>query len=509
MPHDVYIFANPFYKEVCVSYFLIASVFVLGYVAIACEHSIHVNKAASALLTAIVLWVLLMVFGIDGVNHGVPSAATALEQVQGVHAVSEQLREHLAEIAEILFFLMGAMAIVELIDAHDGFRVVTDKITTNNAVKLLWIITILTFFLSALLDNLTTTIVMISLISKIIGEQKIRWYFVGLIVIAANAGGAWSPIGDVTTTMLWIGGQISASGIMLNVFLPSLVSMLVPLILVTFQLKGKTIIAPTHANATRDSNAEPINPLTLPLPERIDNLRATVKSTAQQGITPKMRMWVLALGLGALAFVPIFKTVTHLPPYVGVLFGLAVLWIVTEIMHRHQDDYIRERIGVEGVLSRIDMPSILFFLGILLSVGALATAGILANVAHWLDNTFGNIYVINVMIGLLSAVIDNVPLVAGAMKMYPLVDGASVSQLAGSEATRQAFFVQDGLFWEFLAYCAGTGGSCLIIGSAAGVTAMGMEKISFMWYFKHIAWLALAGYLAGAGVYVLIETLLH
>lgn len=213
MAHDVYIFAYPFYKEVCVSYFLIASVFVLGYMAIACEHSIHVNKAASALLTAIVLWVLLMVFGIDGINHGVPSAVTALEHVQGVHAVSEQLREHLAEIAEILFFLMGAMAIVELIDAHDGFRVVTDKITTNNAVKLLWIITILTFFLSALLDNLTTTIVMISLISKIIGEQKIRWYFVGLIVIAANAGGAWSPIGDVTTTMLWIGGQISAWGL--------------------------------------------------------------------------------------------------------------------------------------------------------------------------------------------------------------------------------------------------------------------------------------------------------
>lgn len=473
-------------------YFLIVAVFILGYVAIAMEHKIHVNKAASALLTAIVLWVLLT-FGIDTL---LPNLAG-----QSGHFVGEQLREHLAEIAEILFFLMGAMVIVELIDAHDGFRVITEKIKTQNAVKLLWIITTLTFFFSSLLDNLTTTIVMISLVAKIISDQKMRWYFAGLIVISANAGGAWSPIGDVTTTMLWIGGQITASGIIANVFLPSIISTLVPLILVTFQLKGQTVTAPS----SRHDSQEPVNPLTLPLPERIDNLKTIVKSTTQQEITPKMRLSVLALGLGALAFVPVFKTVTHLPPYVGVLFGLAVLWIVTEIMHRHQDDYIRERIGVEGVLSRIDMPSILFFLGILLSVGALATAGILTGVGQWLDNSFGNIYVINVMIGLLSAVIDNVPLVAGAMKMYPLVDSATLS----GEVTRQAFFVQDGLFWEFLAYCAGTGGSCLIIGSASGVAAMGMEKIPFTWYLKHITWLALAGYLAGAGVYVLVETIFH
>lgn len=406
------------------SYFLIASVFVLGYMAIAFEHRIHVNKAASALLTAILLWVILT-FGID-------SLLPAIGAENGVHFISEQLREHLAEIAEILFFLMGAMAIVELIDAHDGFRVVTDKITTKNAVKLLWIITILTFSLSSLLDNLTTTIVMISLVAKIVSDQKMRWYFAGLIVIAANAGGAWSPIGDVTTTMLWIGGQITASGIMINVFLPSIVSTLVPLILVTFVLKGQTVTAPTFAQPSSVA----INPLTLPLSERIDHLKATVKSTAQQEITPKKRQLVLVLGLGALAFVPVFKTVTHLPPYVGVLFGLAILWIVTEIMHRHQDDYIRERIGVEGVLSRIDMPSILFFLGILLAVGALATSGILTGVGQWLDNTFGNIYVINVLIGLLSAVIDNVPLVAGAMKMYPLVDSATVSDVM----SRQVFF---------------------------------------------------------------------
>lgn len=473
-------------------YFFIVAIFILGYVAIAMEHKIHVNKAASALLTAIVLWVLLTF----GINELVPNVAG-----QSGHFVGEQLREHLAEIAEILFFLMGAMVIVELIDAHDGFRVITEKIKTQNAVKLLWIITTLTFFLSSLLDNLTTTIVMISLVAKIVSDQKMRWYFAGLIIIAANAGGAWSPIGDVTTTMLWIGGQITASGIMANVILPSIVSTLVPLVLVTFQLKGQTVTAPMSSHATQ----EPVNPLTLPLPERIDNLKTIVKSTAQQEITPTMRLSVLALGLGALAFVPVFKTVTHLPPYVGVLFGLAVLWIVTEIMHRHQDDYIRERIGVEGVLSRIDMPSILFFLGILLAVGGLATAGILTHVGQWLDNSFGNIYVINVMIGLLSAVVDNVPLVAGAMKMYPLVDSATLT----NEASRQAFFVQDGLFWEFLAYCAGTGGSCLIIGSASGVAAMGMEKIPFTWYLKHITWLALAGYLAGAGVYVLIETLVH
>lgn len=488
-------------------YFLITTIFVLGYMAIAFEHNIHVNKAASAILTAIVLWVLLM-FGIDSLSATNPAIASLQGHEQAIHFVSEQLREHLAEIAEILFFLMGAMVIVELIDAHNGFRVITDKITTKNAVKLLWIITILTFFLSSLLDNLTTTIVMVSLVAKIIADQKMRWYFAGLIVISANAGGAWSPIGDVTTTMLWIGGQITASGIMLNVFLPSVIATLVPLVLVTFQLKGQKIEAPAIATMTEEENfSQPITDL--PIEARIDNLKQTIKTHAHQEISPSMRSLVLALGLGALAFVPIFKTVTHLPPYVGVLFGLAILWIVTEIKHRHQDDYIRERIGVEGVLTRIDMPSILFFLGILLAVGALATAGILGSVAKWLDGTFGNIYVIDVMIGLLSSIVDNVPLVAGAMKMYPLVNEASLAGLPAAEAARQGFFVQDGLFWEFLAYCAGTGGSCLIIGSAAGVAAMGMEKIPFMWYFKYITWLALAGYLAGAGVYVAIETMIH
>lgn len=495
-------------------YSVIALVFVVGYLAIALEHQVHVNKAASALLTAIALWVLLM-FGVDELAKVDPALAHVQGQTGALHFIGESLREHLAEIAEILFFLMGAMAIVELVDAHDGFRVITDKITTQNATKLLWIITILTFFLSSLLDNLTTTIVMISLVAKLIRDQKMRWYFAGMIVIAANAGGAWSPVGDVTTTMLWIGGQITATGIMANVFLPSVVCTLVPLGLISLQLKGQTVIAPTLAQAghppTLAPNASVPGDKSL-MPARIENLYTLIKHHTQQEISPTKRRLVLALGLGSLAFVPIFKTVTHLPPYVGVLFGLAILWIVTEIMHRHQDDYIRERIGVEGVLSRIDMPSILFFLGILLSVAALATAGILTDVAGWLDNRFGNIYVINVLIGLLSSVIDNVPLVAGAMNMYPLATDASIAQAAQTgvaDVARLELFRQDGLFWEFLAYCAGTGGSCLIIGSAAGVAAMGMEKIPFTWYLKRITWLALAGYLAGAAVYVLVETLFH
>ena len=485
-------------------YFLIAMVFILGYMAIAFEHNIHVNKAASALITAIALWVILS-FGIDQLvaNHAVSVPIT--DHQASLHFVGEQLREHLAEIAEILFFLMGAMAIVELIDAHDGFRVITDKIHTKSASKLLAIVTILTFFLSSLLDNLTTTIVMVSLVSKLISDQKMRWYFAGMIVIAANAGGAWSPVGDVTTTMLWIGGQITTTGIMVNVFLPSILCALVPLGLVMMQLKGQQVAPPILANSSTThtpSNHQPIE-------TQIDHLRTTIKTNTQQSISQAKRTGVLALGIGALAFVPIFKTITHLPPYVGVLFGLAILWIVTEIMHRHQDDYIRERIGVEGVLSRIDMPSILFFLGILLSVAALATAGVLGDLAKWLDATFGNVYVINVMIGLLSSIVDNVPLVAGAMNMYPLATDASIAQAAASEAARLDLFRSDGVFWEFLAYCAGTGGSCLIIGSAAGVAAMGMEKIPFMWYMKNITWLAITGYLVGAGAYVLIETLLH
>jgi Na+/H+ antiporter NhaD/arsenite permease-like protein len=362
--------------------------------------------------------------------------------------VPTELRHHLSEIAEILFFLMGAMVIVELIDAHRGFSVVTERISTRKQSTLLWLIGLLTFFLSAALDNLTTTIVMISLLRKLIAQQQQRWVYAGVVVIAANAGGAWSPIGDVTTTMLWIGNQITTLGIVKQLILPSLVCLLVPLLWLSLRLKGEV--------------------------ER------------------------------ALLFVPVFKTVTHLPPYMGILFGLGVLWVVTELMHHGKDDEQRHPLTVAGVLRRIDTPSILFFLGILLAVSALSTAGHLTAVAGWLRDSLGNVYAINVAIGLLSAVVDNVPLVAGAMKMYPLLPAEAVT---GPQADWLQHFVQDGTFWEMLAYCAGTGGSCLIIGSAAGVAAMGMEKISFGWYLRHISGLALMGYLAGAGVYIVLHTL--
>lgn len=472
---------------------LMAAVFVLGYLAIAFEHTIYVNKAASALLTAVLLWVLLS-FGMgDGV---------------GQNGIGAELAEHLAEVSEILFFLLGAMTIVELIDAHDGFRVITDRISTQSVTKLIWIIGTLAFFLSALLDNLTTTIVMISLVAKLIDDKELRWYFAGLVVIAANAGGAWSPIGDVTTTMLWIGGQISALGIMRDVLLPSLVCAMVPMALLSMKFKGRTFSPLTaHASSRHTPALANIDPNTDPMPKQIHALRVDIHDEIQASISPTLRRGILALGLGALAFVPVFKTVTHLPPYMGVLFGLSIVWMVAALTHRQQDDYIKERIGIEGVLKRVDMPSILFFLGILLAVGALATAGILADVAAWLDGHFGNIYVINMLIGLLSSLVDNAPLVAGAMNMYPLATDATIAQATGAEAARLAMFSHDGVFWKFLAYCAGTGGSCLIIGSAAGVAAMGMENISFGWYLKKIAWLALVGYLAGAAVYIAITLL--
>jgi Na+/H+ antiporter NhaD/arsenite permease-like protein len=435
-------------------YSLVAVVFVLGYLMIAFEHSIKIDKAASAILTAVLTWVLL-VLGID-------------------HEAVPELRHHLGEIAEILFFLLGAMTIVELVDAHDGFRVLTDRITSRHKVTLLWILGFITFFLSAVLDNLTTTIVMISLLRKLVSNQKERWFFAGIVVIAANAGGAWSPIGDVTTTMLWIGNQVTSVGIMQQLFIPSLVCLLVPLVILSFRLKGD--LQPFESE-TVDINADP--------------------TTAQE------RNTVFVLGLAALLFVPIFKTVTHLPPYMGILFGLSVLWIVTEIMHRSKNSEDKHNLSVAGVLRRVDTTTILFFLGILLAVSSLATAGHLTQVAEYLRVQFGDIYVINIMIGLLSAVIDNVPLVAGAMKMYPLVTPEQLVT-AGEQHAWLTHFVVDGHFWELLAYCAGTGGSCLIIGSAAGVAAMGMEKIDFFWYLKNISFLALLGYLGGALVYIIL-----
>ena len=500
-------------------YSLMALVFVIGYIAIALEHNIHVDKAASALLTAILVWTLL-VFGADTL---LVEQLASPESLGVSQFLNSELRHHLAEIAEILFFLMGAMVIVELIDAHDGFYAITSRIKTTSAVTLLWTIGILTFFFSALFDNLTTTIVMVSLLRKLVADKEMRWWYVGMVVICANAGGAWSPIGDVTTTMLWIGNQVTASKIIVDLIVPSLIAAAVPLAVLSFFFKGKEVFRPKDpkpvpqasssnylcpiADDDNTVNAQAMYMESVPTTSPESLPKGQIAAIAKSSITNQMRISVLVLGLSALAFVPIFKTVTHLPPYMGILFGLGVLWVYTEIMHRHHDWYVKEHMTVVGVLTRVDIPSILFFLGILLAVAGLATAGHLTDVALWLDNTFGNLYIINVLIGLLSSLVDNVPLVAGAMKMYPLLTDASLAGLSGDELARQSQFLQDGAFWHFLAYCAGTGGSCLIIGSAAGVAAMGMEKLPFTWYLKRISGLALIGYLAGAATYIAIHVI--
>ena len=358
------------------------------------------------------------------------------------------------------------MTIVELVDAHEGFAIITDKITTKNKVKLLWVISVLTFFFSAALDNLTTSIVMISLLRKLIEDKHDRWFFAGIVVVAANAGGAWSPIGDVTTTMLWIGGQLSTMTIVKTLFIPSLVAMLVPLVVLTFTLKGEV---------SRPSKMEGLEHYTNP-------------TTAFE------RNLIFFLGVAGLLFVPVFKTLTHLPPFMGMMLSLGVLWSVTEVIHRSKNKEDKSQLSVIGVLRKVDTASVLFFLGILLAVAGLQSAGHLAIMAGSLNEWFGgNVYAINIVIGLLSSIVDNVPLVAGSMGMYEI---AAVGD-----------FAKDGVFWQFLAFCAGTGGSALIIGSAAGVAVMGLEKIDFVWYLKKISILALIGYFAGAGTYILMQSL--
>ena len=426
---------------------LMIVIFVLGYLAIALEHPIKIDKAASALITGVLVWTLFVLSGADQ------------------HFIEEELLHHLSEISSILFFLLGAMTIVELVDAHEGFSIITDKITTKNRVKLLWIVSVLTFFFSAALDNLTTTIVMVSLLRKLIDDKYDRWFFAGIVVVAANAGGAWSPIGDVTTTMLWIGGQLTTMTIIKTLIIPSIVTMLVPLIVLSFTMKGD-VVRPT-VDALED-NSDP--------------------TTAFE------RNLIFFLGVAGLLFVPVFKTLTHLPPFMGMMLSLGVLWLVTEIIHRSKNNEDKSQLSVIGVLRKIDTASVLFFLGILLAVSGLQSAGHLAIMAENLNEWFGgDIYAINIVIGLLSAIVDNVPLVAGSMGMY--------------EITTAGAFAQDGVFWQFLAFCAGTGGSALIIGSAAGVAAMGLEKIDFVWYLKKISILALLGYFAGAGTYILMQSL--
>ena len=413
-------------------------VFIVGYLCIALEHPLKIDKAASALLIGVLTWTIFILLGDSDIHH-----------------VGELLNENLAETAQTLFFLFAAMTIVEIVDRHNGFKIITDRITATNKVKLLWIISFLTFFMSAVLDNLTTTIVILSLLRKLIKDQHTRWTYASIVVIAANAGGAWSPIGDVTTIMLWIGGQITAGKIITGIIIPSLVSMLVPLVILSFTLKGEII-------------------------------RPAESKEAESITTPGEQMALLILGVGLLLFVPVFKTITHLPPYMGMLLGLGVMWMVTELMHKKKSNEIKKRLSVVNILKNVETPTIFFFLGILTAVGALGAAGQLSKLSEWLrDVTGGNIYIIDTMIGVLSSIIDNVPLVAASMKMY-VIDPSVLD------------FAVDGTFWHMLAYCAGTGGSILIIGSAAGVAAMGLEKIDFIWYLKHISWLALVGYLAGA-----------
>ncbi|MEZ4979651.1 MAG: sodium:proton antiporter NhaD [Chitinophagales bacterium] len=474
--------------------------FVVGYILITLEHPLKINKAAFALLTGMLCWSLAAILPMpESITH-VPAfqAFTASLEAQGVlqyldptevfhKFLGKELSHHFASIAEILFFLLGAMTIVELIDTHQGFKIITNRVKTKNAVSLLWIMGLLTFFLSAALDNLTTTIVMVSLLKRLVHNEKQRILFVGMIIIAANAGGAWSPMGDVTTTMLWIGGQISAMNIIATLFLPSLVCMAVPYAIASFFMKG------TVERADYDYTEA----------EHQEEVRGS-----------KVLFFA---GIGALLFVPIFKLVTHLPPYMGMMIGLGFVWIVSELIHVDQTEEEKKNYTAVHALSKIDTSSILFFLGILIAISSLESLHILNNLALWLDNTIGNKDIIASVIGVLSAVVDNVPLVAASMGMYPLA-----TELSNTDAYQFAlanpnlvhdgafmfnnveYFLHDAKIWEFIAFTAGTGGSMLIISSAAGVAAMGMEKIDFFWYFKKIAPLALAGYVAGILMYLFV-----
>jgi Na+/H+ antiporter NhaD/arsenite permease-like protein len=410
-------------------------VFILGYLAITLEHPLKINKTATALVTGVLVWTIYAISTGD----------------------ASELGHHLASTSEILFFLLGAMTLVELVDAHQGFYFVSRLIKTDKVIKLLWIVGLITFFMSAVLDNLTSSIVMVTLLRKLISNKETRKYFVGIVVIAANAGGAWSPIGDVTTTMLWIGGQVSATGIIQSLLLPSLVALLVPLMIASFVLKKQAIGQPAV-------------------------------SAALSSIEERDGKIMLFAGAGSLIGVPIFKTLTHLPPYMGILLALGLVWILSELLHSEKDEEAKKHLSVGYALTKIDTSSILFFLGILLAIGGLESFGYLHALSDQLAHALGNQNLIVTIIGLASAVVDNVPLVAATMGMYTLTD-----------------FPMDHAMWEYLAFCAGTGGSILIIGSAAGVAVMGMEKIEFGWYLKKIGFLALMGYFAGAGLYLLLH----
>ncbi len=420
---------------------LLAIVFIAGYIAIAFEQSLKVNKAASALITGVLCWTIYIL------------------QSNDVRSVSEELVHGFGDIASILFFLLGAMTIVELIDSHNGFEIITQKITTTSKSQLLFIIASITFFLSSLLDNLTTAIVMTSLCAKLLSDKEDRLWFAGIIIIAANLGGAWSPLGDVTTTMLWIGGQITPLNIIYTLLLPCLLACIIPVLIVAKRFKEKKFV-------------------TLPV-------NATTSIEKREGRI------ILIAGLGFLLFVPLFKSLTHLPPFMGMLLALGLMWVITTIIHKNKDADYKEKFTVARALQKIDTPSILFFLGILLAVAALQSTGMLKTMAAALNATFKNDYIIGTVLGLLSSVVDNVPLVAASQGMYSLAD-----------------YPTDHPFWEFLALTTGSGGSAIIIGSAAGVAVMGIEQINFMWYLKKISWIALIAFAVGIGVFLLQQYLL-
>jgi len=412
-------------------------IFTLGYLAITLEQTIKINKSATALMTAVLCWTLI------------------ISNASNKELIIEQLSHHLSSISEIVFFLLGAMTIVEIIDAHDGFQNITERIKTNHKTKLIWLISLITFFLSAVLDNLTSTIVMMSILNKLIEDKKTKWLLLGLVIISSNAGGAFSPIGDVTTTMLWIGGQISPLNIMKQTFLASLVCMVVPTLIINYMIKGKI------------------------------ELRANVENSLNFNTNSFERNLIFYVGIGCLLFVPIFKTLTNLPPYMGMFLSLGIIWTLTELIHNKKHVNEKGILSVSHALRKIDTPSILFFFGILLSISSLEVVGVLPQMASTL-NSIGNLNLVAICIGLLSAVFDNVPLVAALQSMYSLND-----------------YPQDHYFWELLAFTAGTGGSCLIIGSAAGVAVMGIEKIDFFWYLKKISWIALIGFMAGVATFLI------
>ena len=469
-------------------YFMII-VFILGYITIALEQKIEINKAGIALFIGMLLWIVYIYLApsivltvstqsfADYLFHNETLNQLPFKDQVRSFVVNHQLLEAMGDISETLLFLTGAMTVVEVIDVHGGFNFITNWIETRNRKKLLWMVAIVTFFLSSALDNLTTTIVMVMLIRKIVEETKERWLFCGMIVLAANSGGAWSPIGDVTTIMLWVRGNVTSFPLTRSLFLPSLVSLAVPVFIAQFFLKGKLPISPNE--------------------EYLDD-----PNLLKYYLTPLNRFIVFISGISILILTPVFKAVTDLPPFVGVLFGVSMLWIYTEIMYNQKRE-MREDIKVRlaRIFQRLDISTLMFFLGILLAVDALASAGILGSLSGFMTTHLPNIYAQSITIGIMSSVFDNVPLLAGAMGMYPVVTESMLATATNPEYLQ--YFVVDGIFWHFIAYCVGTGGSILIIGSAAGVILMGLERISFGWYLKRISLLALLGYLCGAGVYIL------